>query len=174
MDAMVQREPSGYRTVAAKWLAKKPEDVYLNYVRDRLGRYDRVLELIAASQLKDPLIQSLVMWNNRLFFEFHDHLEKIWRQTEGDEHQALKGLIKAAGVYVHMEHDHRKAVERLSGKSLVLLRRYAHRLTFISNLNVLMESLKNLDPISPRLENPALHADKTGTERGHFGNSTTG
>ena len=158
VDALEIKEPSGYQAVAAKWLAEKPAAGYRNYIQDRLHRYDRVLKLVSASHLDDTLLQSLVLWNNCLFFEFHDHLERIWRQTKGDERQALKGLIKAAGVYIHMEHNHQKAVERLSGKSLDLLRRYANCLTFISNLNVLMESLKNLDPISPRLENPALRA----------------
>ncbi len=94
--------------------------------------------------------------NNGLFFEFHDHLERIWQQTTGDEHQALKGLIKAAGVYIHMEHNRPRAVESLSAKSFNLIRRYSHCLTFITNLNVLTEKIKNLDPVSPKLENPAL------------------
>lgn len=158
VDALARKELSAYQAAAAKWLVGKPAAGYRNYIQDRLQRYDRVLELVTATHLDDTLLQSLVIWNNCLFFEFHEHLERIWHQTKGDEHQALKGLIKAAGVYIHMEHNHRKAVERLSVKSLALLRRYAHCLMFICNLNVLMESLKNLDPISPRLENPALRA----------------
>ena len=158
VDALEIQEPSGYQAVAAKWLAGKPGVRYRTYIQDRLHRYDGVMNLITTSHLDDTLLQSLVLWNNCLFFEFHDHLERIWRQTKGDERQALKGLIKAAGVYIHMEHNHRKAVERLSEKSHTLLNRYARCLTFISNLNELMESLKNLDPISPRLENPGLRA----------------
>ncbi|MGD8285866.1 MAG: hypothetical protein PVG70_18310 [Desulfobacterales bacterium] len=56
----------------------------------------------------------------------------------GDEHQALKGLIKASGVFIHMEYSHQDAVERLALKSSKLLRKYAHCLTFITNLNVLI------------------------------------
>jgi len=156
VEALVQMEPSGYQAAAEKWLAEKLAAGHVNYIQDRLNRYDRVLEQISATGLDDALLQSLVIWNNGLFFEFHDHLERIWQQTIGDEHQALKGLIKAAGVYIHMEHNRQRAVESLSAKSFNLIRRYSHCLTFITNLNVLTEKIKNLDPVSPKLENPAL------------------
>ena len=156
VDSLAEMAPSGYQTVAARWLAGKPAAGYIKYIRDRLHRYDRVLEQTTVTRLTDALLQSLVIWNNGLFFEFHDHLERIWQKTTGDEHQAIKGLIKAAGVYIHMEHNHEKAVESLSTKSFNLMRRYSHCLTFITNLDILTESIKNLNAVSPKLENPAL------------------
>ena len=156
VDALTQMAPSGYEAAAEKWLAGKPAADYVNYIQDRRQRYDCVLEQITATRLDDALLQSLVIWNNGLFFEFHDHLERIWQQTTGDEHQALKGLIKAAGVYIHMEYNRQQAVKSLSIKSLNLIRQYSHCLSFITNLNVLTKRLENLDPVSPKLENPAL------------------
>jgi hypothetical protein len=55
-----------------------------------------------------------------------------------------------------MEHNRQEAVKSLSIKSLNLLRRYSYRLTFITNLDVLIKRLENSDPVSPKLENPAL------------------
>lgn len=159
VDAVERKKSSGYRIVAENWLAGKPDEIYASYIRDRLHRYDHVLEQITENRLDDALLQSLVIWNNGLFFEFHDHVERIWQQTKGDEHQALKGLIKAAGVYIHMEHDHHQAVKGLSTKSLDLLRRYCHCLMFVSNLKELMQSLESMDPVSPKLENPAIRQD---------------
>lgn len=156
VDALAQMAPSGYQVAAEKWLTGKPAAGYVNFIQDRLHRYDRVLEQIIATRLNDVLLQSLVIWNNGLFFEFHDHLERIWQQTTGDEHQALKGLIKAAGMYIHMEHNRQQAAKSLSVKSLTLIRQYSHCLTFITNLNVLTKRLESLDPISPKLENSAL------------------
>ena len=77
VDALTRKEPSKYQVVAEKWLIGKPAAGYLNYIQDRLHRYDLVLEKIIASRLDDALLQSLVMWNNGLFFEFHDQLEHI-------------------------------------------------------------------------------------------------
>ena len=157
IDALAQMAPSGYQAVAEKWLAEKLAAGYVNYIQDRLHHYDLVLEKIITTRLDDALLQSLALWNKGLFFEFHDHLERIWQQTTGDERQALKGLIKAAGMYIHMEHNRQQAAKSLSIKSLNLIRQYSHCLTFITNLNVLTKGLENLDPISPKLENPALH-----------------
>ena len=147
VDALARKEPSKYQVVAEKWLIGKPAAGYLNYIHDRLHRYDLVLEKILASRLDDALLQSLVLWNYGLFFEFHDHLERIWQQATGDEHEALKGLIKAAGVYIHMEHNRQEAVKSLSIKSLNLIRQYSHCLAFITNLNVPTKRLENLDPV---------------------------
>jgi len=159
-DALSRMEPSAYRDGADIWLAKTPPEIYLAYIQDRLRRYDQVFDQVKSDQLLDPLLQGLVIWNHRLFFEFHDHLEGIWKLAAGDERQALKGLIKAAGVYIHAEFNHQQAVERLSVKSRNLIRQYSHCLTFITNLDILAQKLKTPDPVAPRLENNALHEDE--------------
>jgi uncharacterized protein len=156
MTALSRMDSSAYRNEADIWRAKNLSDIYLEYIQDRLQRYDRVIEQIKANHLADPLLQSLVIWNNGLFFEFHDHLEGIWMQATGDHRQALKGMIKAAGVYVHHEFHHPAAVESLSAKAFDLIRQYSSSLAFIKNLDDLAQKLKTLDTEPPRLENPAL------------------
>ena len=148
--------PSIYQAEADIWRSKNPADIYIDYIQDRLQRYDRVMEQIKACRLNEPLLQSLVIWNNGLFFEFHEHLEGLWMQATGDQRQALKGLIKAAGVYAHHEYNHLPAVKSLSAKSYDLLQQYSHCLAFVENLDVLTQKLKTLDPDPPRLENAAL------------------
>ena len=159
MVALARMEPSAYRNEADGWFAKNPPASLVEYIQDRLRRYDRVFEQIKNGALKDPLLQSLVLWNNGLFFEFHDRLEGIWKQATGDRRQALKGLIKAAGIYIHSEFNHRQAAAKLAGKSYRLIRQYSHCLAFIENIDALLQALKNLDSKPPRLENPALYRD---------------
>jgi hypothetical protein len=156
VDGLGQREQSGYRDVADNWCAKNPSEIYLKYIQNRVPRYDRVFKQIRAYHLDDALLQCLVIWNHELFFEVHDHLEGIWIQATGDKRQALKGLIKAAGVYIHNEYGRRQAVKSLSIKSHNLIRQYSDSLTFITNLDVLAQKLIARDPIPPRLVNPAL------------------
>ena len=156
MAALSRMEPSAYRGEADIWRDKNPSQIYLEYIQDRLQRYDRVIEQVKTNHLDEPLLQSLVIWNNGLFFEFHDHLEGIWMQATGDERQALKGMIKAAGVYVHHEFNHQPAIKSLSAKACDLIGQYSHNLAFIKNLDVLAQKLKTLDPDPPMLENPAL------------------
>ena len=156
IEALIRMEPSVYQEAAESWRAVTLADIYTLYIQNRLLQYDCVFEQIKAHNVDDALLQLLVIWNHELFFEAHDHLERIWSQAAGDKRQALKGLIKAAGVYIHMKHDRQKAVTSLSAKALHLIRRYAHCLTFINNLDVLTGKLEDLDPVPPSLENPAL------------------
>lgn len=156
--ALTRKQRSVYQKTAATWLNKNLAQPYVRYIHDRLQRYGHIFKQINDNQLNDVRLQTLLIWNKGLFFEVHDHLETIWARTSGDEHQALKGLIKASGVFIHMEHGHQDAVERLSLKSSKLLRQYSHCLTFITNLNVLIETLAQQNPKPPRLENPAISA----------------
>ena len=155
-EALEQMQHTIYLDVANNWYAENLSTIYRQYLDIRLQRYERVFKQIAARKLDDTLLQSMVMWNNELFFEVHDHLEGVWIGASGDKRQALKGLIKAAGVYIHYEYGRQKAAKSLSAKSHNLIRQYSRDLDFIKNLDVLLQKLDSLDPVPPRLENPAL------------------
>ncbi|MEJ2101872.1 MAG: DUF309 domain-containing protein [Desulfobacterales bacterium] len=150
--AIAAMDPDKYLSVARRWREQNLFQIYSDYIADRLLRYDQVLQTIRAGGINEPLKQALVVWNQSLFFEFHEHLESLWRSASGDQREALKGLIKAAGVYIHLEQHHRKAAESLAIKSFNLLRQYGHCLTFIANFGILLDRLNKLDPAAPRLE----------------------
>ena len=63
MAALSRMEPSAYRDEADIWRAKNPSQIYLDYIQDRLQRFDRVFEQIKAYSLDEPLVQSLVIWH---------------------------------------------------------------------------------------------------------------
>lgn len=156
VDALLQVDKSGYQRTAEQWLAKNLDDEYTGYIQDRLKRFDGIFNQIKKIRLKDPKLQALIIWNHGLFFEVHEHLERIWQKTTGDEYQALKGLIQAAGVYIHLKFGHRAAAEKLAVKSLGRIQKYADCLTFIANLNMLLDKLNNLDSAPPQLNNSKL------------------
>ena len=158
MNALLQSDNSGYQRTADQWIAKNLDDESSGYIQDRIKRYDRTFNQIKVNRIKDAKLQALIVWNHELFFEVHEHLERIWHQTAGDEYQALKGLIQAAGVYIHLKYDNRAAAERLAIKSSILIRKYADCLTFIANLNLLLDKLKNLDATPPQLINPGIQS----------------
>ena len=150
--AIAAMDPDKYLSVARKWGKQNLSLLYSDYIADRLLRYDGVLHTIRAGGINDPLKQAVVVWNQNLFFEFHEHLEILWKSASGDQRQALKGLIKAAGVYIHLEQHRHKAAKSLATKSFNLLRQYGHCLIFIANFGILLDSLKKFDPAAPRLE----------------------
>ena len=151
MQALMQADKFCYRHVAEQWLAGDPDDAHTGYIQDRLIRYNRTFDQIRTETIEDSRSQSIILWNHRLFFEVHEHLERVWHQTDGAENQALKGLIQAAGVYVHLNFGHQPAAERLAVKALIRLQKYPDQLTFIDNLAPLLNGLKNLDRSPPYL-----------------------
>ena len=156
VDALRQVDKSGYQQAAEQWLVKNLDVEYSTYIQDRLNRCDRVFNQIQKNRVKNAKLQALIIWNHGLFFEVHEHLERIWQKAAGDEYQALKGLIQAAGVYIHLEYNYRAAAEKLAIKSSDRIQKYADCLAFIANLNMLLEKLKNLDSAPPQLMNPTL------------------
>jgi len=155
VDALLQEDKLCYQSTAEQWLARNLDDEYAGYIQDRLTRYDHAFDLVQVNRIKDAKLQTLIIWNHGLFFEVHEHLERIWHLATGDEYQALKGLIQAAGVYIHLIANHRSAAERLAIKSLARIQQYADQLGFIANLDVLLNKLTNMDSVPPQLKSPA-------------------
>jgi len=42
-------------------------------------------------------------WNEQRYYEAHDVLEQVWLNTESDDDSFFKGLIQAAGAFVHLQ-----------------------------------------------------------------------
>ena len=42
-------------------------------------------------------------WNEQDYYQAHDVLEHIWLETTTDDAQYFKGLIQAAGAFVHLK-----------------------------------------------------------------------
>ena len=42
-------------------------------------------------------------WNDQRYYEAHDVLEQLWLKTESRDADYFKGLIQAAGAFVHLQ-----------------------------------------------------------------------
>jgi len=42
-------------------------------------------------------------WNEQLYYEAHDVLEQVWLNTDTADDDFFKGLIQAAGAFVHLQ-----------------------------------------------------------------------
>jgi len=159
VDALQQADKFRYQHTAEQWLAKKLKHESAGYIHNRLKRYDRAFYQIVKNRLRDAKFQALIIWNHRLFFEVHELLERVWQQTTGNEFQALKGLIQAAGVYVHLEYNHQAAAEKLAVKSSDRIQKYGACLSFIANLDTLLDHLKAPDNDPPQLLSTGFQSD---------------
>ena len=93
----------------------------------------------------------MFIWNAHLFFETHEHLEGLWQKSKPGEKEALKGLIQAAGAFVHRERGYAPGADQLAVKARGLLKKYGRQLHFIDNLIDLLRALKDSAAQSPLL-----------------------
>jgi uncharacterized protein len=93
----------------------------------------------------------LFIWNARLFFECHEYLEPMWLEAAGNRREAIKGLIQAAGVFVHLERGQRVPAIRMAAKALELIGEHRNELTFIKNINEFLAALSRAEGRAPRL-----------------------
>ncbi|MFL6594569.1 MAG: DUF309 domain-containing protein [Chthoniobacterales bacterium] len=57
-------------------------------------------------------------WNEQRYYEAHDVLEHLWLETESEDADYFKGLIQAAGGFVHLQHQYREPTHRVHGRRL--------------------------------------------------------
>ena len=157
VGALSAMDPGPYVNCSRRWQEQDLTALYGDYIKSRLLRYDRILNEVRTDEIEDPLQQALMIWNQGLFFEFHDHLETLWKAATGDMRQVFKGLIKAAGVYIHLEQNNQQAASSLAAKAYVLLEQYRDFLTFIANTQTLLDKLESCNPTPPQLKFAARH-----------------
>lgn len=130
--------------VGDDWLALDLDMTHRNFVHQQMQRYRAVIQDMGRAAITDIRLQALVLWNAQLFFELHELLETVWHQAEEPQRTGFKGLIQAAGTYVHYEHGHAAAARRLAIKAHAHLGSGAQALEFITNLDELRRALRVL------------------------------
>jgi len=139
------------KDAARQWLSSAGDAAYQTYIYQCLEAYGNVIQAVEAAGFTEPRLQAVLLWNAKLFFEVHELLESVWHGTEGDERKALKGLIQAAGVFVHRGRDNHKAAEGLARHAMDHLRHASPYLDFIEDLAPLIESLQQSSAPPPKL-----------------------
>ena len=77
-------------------------------------------------------------WNDQRYYEAHDVLEHLWLNTETADDNFFKGLIQAAGAFVHLQKNFEHPTHA----------KHSRRLRPAVRLFELAE--KNLEPFGPR------------------------
>jgi hypothetical protein len=57
-------------------------------------------------------------WNEQRYYEAHDVLEHLWLRTRSDDANYFKGLIQAAGGFVHLQKQHARPNHPKDGRRL--------------------------------------------------------
>jgi hypothetical protein len=118
---------------------------------ERMARYRRAFDRIRADGVADPVRRAVCLWNEGLYFEVHEILESVWNDDQRWRKEALRGLIQAAGVFVHRERGAGRAAAKLAARAASHLRRHRRDLAEIDNIEELIEVMENPDRAAPEL-----------------------
>ncbi|HEV3410481.1 MAG TPA: DUF309 domain-containing protein [Chthoniobacterales bacterium] len=91
---------------------------------ERISRFVQELEpasgrAAAGEVAANPFYRAFFRcWNEQRYYEAHDVLEHIWLDTTSDDANYFKGLIQAAGGFVHLQHHYQHPTHRVHGRRL--------------------------------------------------------
>lgn len=151
IQALKKKDTAHLDQVTATFSRNTREFVYRQYISERRERYQRVFNQLRKRPLTDPLAAMVLIWNARLFFECHEYLEPMWLEASGERREAIKGLIQAAGAFVHLERGQRAPAVRMASRAVELIREHRNELAFIKNINTFLAALSRAEGLAPRL-----------------------
>ena len=64
------------------------------------------------------------LFNREEFFEAHEVLETLWRQTESEEREFYQGMIQLAALFVHVQKGRPESAEVLYERAANHLKKY--------------------------------------------------
>ncbi|MGH8102130.1 MAG: DUF309 domain-containing protein, partial [Chthoniobacterales bacterium] len=76
---------------------------------ERISRFVRELEgesgdIANVAMVDHPYYRAyLRCWNEQQYYEAHDVLEQVWLSRDSEDDDFFKGLIQAAGAFVHLQ-----------------------------------------------------------------------
>jgi hypothetical protein len=148
--ALARNDLAPVRAVAERYLRQGLAAPYVAYIEARLAGYAEALAIITRTGAKDALAKALVLWDLGLFFEVHEILEQVWHGAQGTEKELLQAMIRAAGFYIKGEYGYFEAGARMAGRAVAALEKNRQACAGF-DLDRLLESLRNLDPVPPKL-----------------------
>ncbi|HET9801241.1 MAG TPA: DUF309 domain-containing protein, partial [Chthoniobacterales bacterium] len=91
---------------------------------ERISRFVADLEGAAPSTPVDNVAQHpcyrgfFRCWNEQRYYEAHDVLEQVWLNTDTVDDNFFKGLIQAAGAFVHLQKNFEHPTHAKHGRRL--------------------------------------------------------
>jgi predicted metal-dependent hydrolase len=155
LKSISHRESNAFRKVAADLIKHDIEPPYVEYITDRLMRYEETLSIIIREDINDVMRQAELLWQQKLYFEMHELLEEIWKESFGPRKKALQGLIRAAGTQIHASQGRFKAAVSMAQKAIADLAENKAAIADFHCIDLLLEELNKTVVDADRLSDQA-------------------
>ena len=152
IDAVQQKTLAPVRDQIESFKSKSAAPFMIRYMDDRLRRYQTVIRAVVSRPIPITDIHRIAcrMWNQSLFFEFHEWLEQSWHSSSGDEKCLLQALIRSAGAFLLLESGRTNGARKLAAKALAGLKPLQSQVPNVYDVQGLIENLTHLDSNPPR------------------------
>ncbi len=149
--ALKEDDYTPFLETAERFRSLDPGEIYEEYIRERLDRYRKALETIRAGGMSDPWQQGLVLWDLHLFFEVHEIFEEAWLRSSEAEKNIYQAMVRAAGMYIKLKYGNSRGARKMAEKAADALERHRDRLPENFEVDLLLDKLRSLDPVPPKL-----------------------
>ena len=151
MSSLQHLDLAPAQEVADHFLTADLQPIYHQYIDERMKSYRRVVQIISRNQIEDTFRRALVLWDEELFFEVHEILEQAWLTASGNTKLILQAMIRAAGMYVQLDHGNAKGAASMAAKAVAVLESYRNEVPDVFDIDLLLTRLKDVDPVPPKL-----------------------
>ena len=113
--AAVRTQPSVGKTMRAR-LPVISAETRLSFSVNKGQRISRLVEELGSAPADEATSDEIAQhpcylgffrcWNEQRYYEAHDVLEHLWLRTKSEDANYFKGLIQAAGGFVHLQKQH--------------------------------------------------------------------
>jgi len=154
LEGLAGRDFSLVEGYARQLGERYPAALYRQYVAERLRLYGWVFAAVAGTEGSgdETLRLAARLWEQGLFFEVHEALEKEWNKAKGACRKALQGLIQAAGYFLLLEAGNVAGAGKLADKAVANLAANRAELPAYLRLDDLIEKLRKKETNPPPLD----------------------
>jgi hypothetical protein len=151
MRSLLYLDLTPAQEVADQYITVDLQPVYRQYIDQRLESYRRVVQFIDRNHIEDTFRRALVLWDEELFFEVHEILEKAWLNSSGNTKLILQAMIRAAGMYVQLDRGNAKGAASMAAQAVAVLEANRGEVPDVFDIDLLLTRLKDVDPVPPKL-----------------------
>ncbi len=90
-----------------------------------MDSFGRAMGTEAGDTGDDPFANGIRLFNEEAFFDAHEHLEGIWRETTGESRMFLQGLIQVCAGFHHLQNGNPAGAAALLGRGADKMRGYS-------------------------------------------------
>lgn len=112
-----------FTAAVQKWYQKTNQTAVLSYIQDREKSFDRLFKRLEPSGFNGQDMLPL-MWQNRLYFECHEYVEKRWLKSSGKYKKGLQALIFSLAALEHRDYGRTDPACRLAEKAVLMIREF--------------------------------------------------